>query len=82
MSFLEEKFNAKAQRREDRKGFFQKFALFHPIAAFDTKQWATENFARVAEFLGEKGLQTVAVATKTERGVLDDFKESFDVSRF
>jgi len=45
-------------------------ALLHPVAAFETKQWATEKFARVAEFLGEKGFQTVAVATKTEREIL------------
>jgi lipopolysaccharide heptosyltransferase II len=45
-------------------------ALVHPAAAFATKQWATENFARTAEFLAEKGLLTVAVATKKEREVL------------
>ncbi|MGI8640006.1 MAG: glycosyltransferase family 9 protein [Pyrinomonadaceae bacterium] len=46
------------------------FALLHPTAAFATKQWAAENFARVAEFLHGKGLQTVAVATPKEREVL------------
>jgi lipopolysaccharide heptosyltransferase II len=49
-------------------------ALLHPVAAFDTKQWATENFARIAEFLSEKGFQPVAVATKKERAVLEDLK--------
>src|SRR5260370_36224460 len=29
----------------------QPFAVIHPTAAFETKQWATENFARVAESL-------------------------------
>ena len=51
-----------------------KFALIHPAAAFDTKQWATENFARTAEFLYKKGFQTVAAATPQERAVLDDLK--------
>jgi lipopolysaccharide heptosyltransferase II len=51
------------------------FALFHPASAFETKQWATENFARIAEFLFEKGLPTVAVATKSERGVLEKLRE-------
>ena len=51
------------------------FALLHPVAAFDTKQWATENFARTAEFLNEKGLQIVAVATEKERAVLDELKK-------
>ena len=50
-------------------------ALVHPIAAFDTKQWATENFARVSEFLSAKGFQSVAVATKKERGVLENLKQ-------
>ena len=86
---LEEKFNAKTQRRKDAKNFLSEnvfdnraipnlqsqIALIHPVAAFDTKQWATENFARVAEFLSEKGLPTVAVATKKERGVLDELKK-------
>jgi heptosyltransferase III len=51
------------------------YALIHPVAAFDTKQWATEKFARVAEFLSEKDLQIVAVATKKEREVLDDLQK-------
>jgi len=51
------------------------YALIHPVAAFDTKQWATENFARIAEFLHEKGLQIVAVATKKEREVLENLKK-------
>ena len=72
---LEEKFNAKTQRRKDAKDFFNSFALIHPVAAFDTKQWATENFARVAEFLSEKGLPIVAVATKKEREVLENLKK-------
>ena len=45
----------------------ENFALIHPAAAYDTKQWSTEKFARVAEFLYEKKLQTVAVAAKGER---------------
>ena len=52
-----------------------KIALFHPVAAFDTKQWATENFARVAQYLYEKEFQIIAVATKKEREVLDKLKE-------
>ncbi len=50
---------------------FENLALVHPTAAYDTKQWATENFARIAEFLSEKNLKTVAVAAKHERGVLE-----------
>ncbi|HSK73115.1 MAG TPA: glycosyltransferase family 9 protein, partial [Pyrinomonadaceae bacterium] len=49
--------------------------LLHPATAFETKQWAAENFARVAEFLEAKGLKTVAVAAKNERGVLEKLRE-------
>lgn len=50
------------------------FALLHPVAATETKQWATEKFAQTAEFLAEKGLKTIAVATKKEREVLENLK--------
>ncbi|CAN5180775.1 lipopolysaccharide core heptosyltransferase RfaQ [soil metagenome] len=56
------------------------FALSHPTAAFDTKQWATENFARVAEFLFEKGLAAIAIATPKEREVLENLKQLSKVS--
>ena len=46
------------------------FALFHPAAAFATKQWSPENFACVAEYLAARGLKRVAVATKSESSVL------------
>jgi lipopolysaccharide heptosyltransferase II len=51
-------------------------ALIHPVAATETKQWATENFARVAEFLSARGFQVAAVATKKEREVLESLKNS------
>ena len=49
----------------------QKIALIHPAAAFATKQWATENFARVAEFLAERGFAPVAIAALNEKPLLD-----------
>jgi heptosyltransferase-3 len=86
---LEEKFNAKTQRREDAENFLNetdfeqtkiqnlkpKIALLHPTAAFDTKQWATENFARIAEFLSEKGFSVVAIAAQKESAVLGNLKQ-------
>ena len=57
-----------------------RIALLHPLAAFDTKQWATQNFARVAEFLFDKGFQIVAVATKKEREVLENLERISKVS--
>lgn len=46
------------------------YALIHPAAAFDSKQWATENFARVAEDLAARGLAPVAIAAPNEAAVL------------
>jgi lipopolysaccharide heptosyltransferase II len=65
---LEEKFNAKSQSRKDA------IALFHPASLFFTKQWATANFARTAEYLAAKGFRTVAVASKNQNKVLEDLK--------
>jgi len=52
------------------------FALIHPAAAFDTKTWAVENFARTVEFLSEKGLKIVAVAANKEREILEKLKSA------
>jgi len=46
------------------------YALMHPASLFFTKQWAAENFAHVAHFLAQRGIETVAVAAKNERDVL------------
>ena len=55
------------------------FALLHPSSAFATKQWPTENFAHTAEYLAEKGLHTVAIASKNESNVLEDLKRESKV---
>jgi predicted lipopolysaccharide heptosyltransferase III len=50
------------------------FALVHPAAAFETKRWATEKFARVAEDLAARGLATVALAGPNEAHIAEDLK--------
>ncbi len=45
-------------------------ALIHPAAAFETKQWATVNFARVAEELSARGFNCVAIAAPNENQVV------------
>lgn len=50
------------------------FALVHPAAAFDTKTWAAENFARVVEHLSERGLASVAVAGPGEGKVIEELR--------
>ena len=50
------------------------FALMHPAAAFDSKTWAAENFARVADHLAALGLRVVAVASPEESGVIEEVR--------
>jgi lipopolysaccharide heptosyltransferase II len=49
-------------------------ALLHPSTAFFTKQWPVGNFARVAEFLAEKGIASVAIASTDESQVLGELE--------
>jgi len=46
-------------------------ALIHPAAAFETKQWPTENFARVIDEVAARGLQPVVIVAPKEKQVLD-----------
>src|SRR5688500_315421 len=50
-------------------------ALIHPATAFATQQWATTNFARVAEWLAERGLASVAVGAPEDREILKSLLE-------
>src|SRR5215217_1949199 len=45
----------------------RRIALIHPAAAFATKQWATEHFARVVEFLADRGYAPIAIAAPNEK---------------
>jgi predicted lipopolysaccharide heptosyltransferase III len=47
------------------------YAVIHPAAAFDTKQWASENFARVAEELTTRGLAAIAIVSQKEKRILE-----------
>jgi predicted lipopolysaccharide heptosyltransferase III len=51
-------------------------ALIHPAAAFATKQWATENFARVVAAVGARGFTPIAVVAPNEKPVLQSLKKS------
>jgi lipopolysaccharide heptosyltransferase II len=46
------------------------FAVIHPAAAFESKQWALEKFARTIESLREKGIAAIAVCSPPELPVL------------
>jgi len=49
-------------------------ALIHPAAAFDSKQWATENFARTIEHLHARSFAIVAVAAPGEETVIENLR--------
>lgn len=55
------------------------FALFHPAAAFDTKQWAADKFARVAEDLAARGLGIVAIAAPGEAETINALRKNSSV---
>lgn len=55
------------------------FALLHPSTAFETKQWSSEKFARLAEVLVSKGQKVLAIAPKAENTVLHDIKRMADI---
>jgi len=54
----------------------KKIALIHPAAAFATKQWAADRFARVVEYLAESGFASVAIAGPSEKEVLKSVIEN------
>ena len=62
----------------------QNIALIHPAAAFATKQWAAQNFARVVEFLAKRGFTSVAIAAPNEQALLEQLRSesSVDVVTF
>jgi ADP-heptose:LPS heptosyltransferase len=49
-------------------------ALIHPAAAFETKRWAAGNFARVIEYLRERGIDCVAVSAPDEAPVIAELR--------
>lgn len=72
---------ASVKRKLEEAGVDQErhIALIHPAAAFATKQWATENFARVAEFVTERGFAPVAIAAPNEREIINTLLDNASV---
>ena len=50
-------------------------AVIHPAAAFNTKQWATERFAQVADALLSRGFAIVVITASTEAQIADKLKQ-------
>lgn len=55
-------------------------ALIHPAAAFATKQWAAEKFARVIEHLADRGITSVAIAAPNEQELLEKLRAETSVN--
>jgi heptosyltransferase III len=58
----------------------KKIALIHPAAAFDTKRWAIENFAKVAEHVTAKGFAPVAIAGPNEQKLLEELRSQVELT--
>jgi lipopolysaccharide heptosyltransferase II len=52
-----------------------RLALVHPAAAFESKRWSTDGFARVVERLHERGLSPIAIAARHEAGMLSVLRQ-------
>ena len=50
------------------------FAVIHPAAAFETKQWATDKFARVVEELAGRGLPSVAIVAPSQKRMIETLR--------
>src|SRR2546425_1165190 len=55
------------------------FAVIHTTAGFDTKQWGTDKFGRVAEELHARGLMPVAIVSSKEGPILQSLIEQTSV---
>jgi len=64
------------ERLRDSKLEGKRLALIHPAAAFATKQWAAENFARVVEYLDRAGFYSVAIVGPGQEKVLDELQRN------
>lgn len=53
----------------------EQIALIHPAAAFDTKRWSTENFAKVIDFLASRNIFSVVVTTPKEENLIDEISQ-------
>ncbi len=53
----------------------EQIALIHPAAAFDTKRWSTENFAKVIDFLATRNIFSIVVTTPKEENLIGEINQ-------
>ena len=52
----------------------ERFAVIHPLAAFDSKRWSPEKFAEVIGELAKRGVKSIAVGSTQEKAELESLK--------
>jgi predicted lipopolysaccharide heptosyltransferase III len=52
------------------------FAVIHPAASFNTKQWAADKFGRVADELGRQGLAVIAITAPDETQIVAELERN------
>lgn len=52
----------------------QPFAVIHPAAAFDTKQWPTQNFGRVIAELAARQVPTIVITGPKETALVEQLR--------
>lgn len=53
----------------------EKIALIHPAAAFDTKQWSSEKFAKVIDYLASRDIFSAVVAAPQEKRIIEEISQ-------
>lgn len=53
----------------------KEIALIHPAAAFATKQWSAENFAKVIDYLASRNIFSAVVASPKEEHIVNEISE-------
>ena len=48
------------------------YIVFHPVAMDTRRMWPLENYARLADYLKEKGFEVVFTGSPEDRAVIDD----------
>ncbi len=58
----------------------REIALIHPAAAFESKQWAVENFAKIIGFLDSKTVAPIAITSPNEKIITDKIRENTGIA--
>lgn len=53
----------------------EKIAIIHPAAAFETKRWSVENFAKVIDYLAAQNIFSVVVAAPKEENIVRELSQ-------